>query len=126
MRSGPWTALALLLAACTSAPGTADVADAGGVLPGPDPCQSDYLRYENFGAPFLSDWCRGCHSASLTAEQRQHAPLGIDFDSVADVRKRTASILQQATGTGPNMPPAGGPGPEERELLRRWLSCGAP
>jgi uncharacterized membrane protein len=87
-------------------------------------CARSFLRYDNFGAPFLSNWCRDCHSAGLPADMRQQAPAGIDFDSLTEVRRWLRQIDLTA-GQGSSMPPAGGPSVAERDMLVEWLGCGA-
>lgn len=91
-----------------------------------DECATSYLRYDNFGAPFALDWCRGCHSSAIPMGMRQKAPLDVNFDTLDDIRHWQHQILVQATGTAPKMPPAGGPSGDERVLLAEWLGCGAP
>ncbi|HEY4240804.1 MAG TPA: hypothetical protein VGM88_13370 [Kofleriaceae bacterium] len=118
MRS--WLSAALLVAACGTEPAAAPPTDAI------DSCSQSYLTYENFGAPFVSNWCRGCHSAALAEDQRQMAPLDVNFDSQLEVDALAADIRTHATGAAADMPPAGGPSDDERSLLAEWLSCGAP
>jgi hypothetical protein len=93
--------------------------------PDPDTCETSYLRYDNFGEPFALDWCRGCHSSAVPAGMRQKAPMGVNFDTQADVAHWRERILIRAAGPEPSMPPAGGPADEERALLAEWLGCGA-
>lgn len=95
-------------------------------LPQPDPdvCETSYLDYANFGAPFVSNWCRGCHSSSVPAGMRQKAPLDVNFDTEADVLAQRERIAARSLGTKPTMPPAGGPSAEERALLAEWIACG--
>ncbi len=90
-----------------------------------DECDASYLRYDNFGAPFTLDWCRGCHSTAIPMGMRQKAPIDVNFDTIDDIRKWQHQILVQATGDAPKMPPAGGPSDDERVLLTEWLGCGA-
>jgi uncharacterized membrane protein len=90
-------------------------------------CDQSFLRYDNFGAPFLANWCRACHSAELPADMRQQAPASVNFDDLADVRAWSGRI--RFTAGAPDaatMPPAGGPSPGERAMLVEWLGCGAP
>jgi uncharacterized membrane protein len=91
----------------------------------PDVCETSYLDYENFGAPFVINWCRGCHSSAVPANMRQKAPKDANFDNVDQVRMWAERIANRATGTSPSMPPAGGPTHEERLLLAEWVACGA-
>jgi uncharacterized membrane protein len=88
-------------------------------------CAASDLTYETFGAPFVTTWCRGCHSRDLAPDLRQQAPAGVDFDTRADVVRFDRRIRARA-GTGRTMPPAGGPSSDERALLVEWLGCAAP
>jgi uncharacterized membrane protein len=118
-------ALGLGLAVATAA---ACSGEAGGGEPPPDPgserCAQSTLSYQNFAAPFLITWCRGCHGEAQPAAMRQDAPAGVNFDTAEDVRAQRARILARATGAAPTMPPVGGPSDEERALLAEWLACG--
>jgi uncharacterized membrane protein len=113
-----WLVAASLLAACGSdAPIEPQPKDTS--------CADSFLTYQNFGAPFIADWCRGCHSAQLPLDMRQSSPPSVNFDDLATIQAANARIFARATGDAPTMPPAGGPGPEERALLAEWLRCGA-
>jgi len=90
----------------------------------PDACETSYLDYDNFGAPFVINWCRGCHSSEVPAGMRQKAPADANFDTLAQVRMWSERIANRAAGTMPNMPPAGGPTAQERALLAEWIACG--
>lgn len=96
--------------------------------PPPDPhseqCKTSTLSYQNFAAPFVITWCRGCHGESQPVAMRQDAPVGVNFDTAEDVRGAADRLLARATGAAPTMPPAGGPSDEERALLAEWISCG--
>ncbi|NVB77068.1 MAG: hypothetical protein HOV81_01615 [Kofleriaceae bacterium] len=115
--------LALVLAACGTDSVTRD--DDDDPIVEPDVCDTSYLDYDNFGAPFVINWCRGCHSSSVPQAMRQRAPLGVNFDTADDVRTWGAKIAEKTTGMTPTMPPAGGPSADERALLAEWLTCGA-
>lgn len=88
--------------------------------------ESSPLTYESFGAPFLLDYCTGCHSSKLDEPKRQGAPLGVDFDTLAGVRSHLVRAYERAADDHTTMPPAGGPSPELRKQLGDWLACGAP
>ncbi len=91
------------------------------------PCPEDsFLTWENFGDPFMRDWCTGCHSADLPQEHRLGAPMGIDFNSDDAVKAHLERVWMRAGDQNRTMPPAGGPGAAERTLLGEWLACGAP
>jgi hypothetical protein len=121
-------ALASLAAACSgSNDATVSQADAGASAVAGRACpQSSPLTYESFGAPFLLSYCTGCHSSQVTEARRQGAPLGVDFDSLADVRRWAGRIYERAADVHTTMPPAGGPSAELRKQLGEWLACGAP
>ncbi len=99
--------------------------DAPLVEPDADPCADSTLDYQTFGAPFMRNWCTGCHGSGLPTDMRQDAPEDINFDHVEDVRRMAMQVKAKATGATPTMPPAGGPSAEERVLLEEWLRCGA-
>jgi uncharacterized membrane protein len=122
MPSSPSAALALVSAAAAA------LAAASGCGADRDPsCSRSFLRYDNFGSPFIVNWCRACHSAELPAGMRQQAPAEINFDSLAEIRRWAVEIkLTTGDGAGASMPPAGGPSPGERQMLVEWLGCGAP
>jgi uncharacterized membrane protein len=88
-------------------------------------CARSFLRYDNFGAPFIVNWCRSCHSTEIPPGMRQQAPDDINFDNLADIRAWSLQIETTAAETD-TMPPAGGPSASERAMLVEWLSCGAP
>jgi len=88
-------------------------------------CGQSFLRYENFGSPFIVNWCRACHSADAPADMRQQAPVDMNFDSLSEIRRWSLQIRITA-GDGSSMPPAGGPSGEERRMLAEWIGCGAP
>ncbi len=87
-------------------------------------CEQSYVRYDNAAAPFVINWCRGCHSSAVPKAMRQKAPLDVNFDTEDEVRNWAERIEARATVTSPTMPPAGGPTDEERGLLREWIECG--
>ena len=91
------------------------------------PCPSgSILTYQDFGQPFFRDWCTGCHSADLAAQDRQGAPVGIDFDSLAGIRTHLDDIWSHAADQNALMPPVGSPSSEDRAWLGDWLACGTP
>lgn len=121
MRS--WLSIVIFVAACGNDVGTQMGGD-DGPTPDPDRCATSYLGYDNFGAPFMTNWCRGCHSSDVPQGMRQKAPIDVNFDTAADITAHRDRIRIRATGDTPTMPPAGGPTAEERELLAEWIACG--
>ena len=90
-------------------------------------CPDDsFLTYENFGEPFMLTWCTPCHSSYLvTEEERQEATEGVNLDSYEGVQSHSDYIQIFAVETD-EMPPAGGPSDEERDLLAEWIACEMP
>lgn len=84
------------------------------------------LTYENFGEPFMRDWCTSCHSSDLEAAARANAPVDVNLDSRGGVLFWRDRIGIRAAPAGATMPPTAGPGEEEKALLQEWLDCGAP
>lgn len=115
----------LFLALACGCGGAEAVDDGGGFADRPCP-EGSVLTWESFGGPFLRNWCTGCHSADVAGPARYGAPDGVDFDTKAAARAWRERIWLRAGDANDTMPPAGGPGPEERERLAEWLACGAP
>jgi hypothetical protein len=87
-------------------------------------CRTSPVTYRSFGAGFVVDWCRGCHSAQ--ASMRQAAPTSVELDTLDEIRGQSWSIIATTAGSGASMPPAGGPSDADREAFVEWMSCGAP
>lgn len=125
--------MALALAAGACGGGDDDGGGGGGAGAGgpwaslPErPCPEDsFLSYESFGGPFMLTWCNGCHGAGVPDGMRQGAPVGIDFDTIEDVRRQAERIWARSGDQNATMPPIGGPHEDERALLGEWLACGA-
>lgn len=90
------------------------------------------LTYNNFGKPFMEQYCTGCHSSELVGEQRMGAPSFHDFDSLFGI-KAVSDHIDETTAAGPaainrGMPPDGEPQPSdaERYQLGEWIACGMP
>ena len=134
--------IAALVAGCGHDPGAGP--DGGVIVPLPDgaSCANSYMTYDNFGAPFMANWCQGCHSAGLPDDMRQGSPKEANFDTLADVKQWATKIAVCADGDGsqgsamgcppadpptgkPPMPPSGGPPADDRETLAEWIACGA-
>lgn len=121
MRSWRSALIAVALAACGVSPPPPDPMPSGS---GVD-CTKSVLTYESFGAPFIANWCRGCHSAGLPSDMRQDAPAASNFDTLAEVHTWSDGIVSLAGSDPATMPPAGGPSDDERTLLVEWMTCGA-
>ncbi|MCA9645576.1 MAG: hypothetical protein H6718_36885 [Polyangiaceae bacterium] len=82
------------------------------------------LTYESFAGPFLLNWCTGCHSSNLGEDERQEAPLSVNFDTLEDVRYWSDRIEVRLKDVR-DMPPAGGLPEADRQAFLTWLSCNA-
>jgi hypothetical protein len=90
------------------------------------PCPNDsVLTWENFGQPFMRNWCTSCHADAVAEEGRAGAPLSINFDDLDGVRDHAARIWARGGDQNNTMPPAGVPPELERAQLGEWLACGA-
>ena len=91
------------------------------------PCPDDsFLTYESFGGPFMLTYCTGCHHSRLPADQRQGAPIEVNFDDLEAIRARADRIWIRAADDNDSMPPIGAADADERARLGEWLACGAP
>ncbi len=113
---------ALLLGGCGP-----DVGPTGATCP----TGGTQLTAQNFGMPFMEQYCTRCHGSTLSGGARQGAPADVNVDTLAGVRA-AADEIDEWTGAGPNRVntgmPVNGPMPttEERRQLSEWLACGAP
>lgn len=82
------------------------------------------VTWETFGAGFLTENCRTCHSAGTP--DRHDAPEGVDFDTVEEAWTWGARILERtlAEDVEQLMPPMGGLTEDDKYLLEVWLTCG--
>jgi len=106
--------------------GSGDESGESSVITGRNCPPDAFVDAQNFGMPLMLTHCNGCHSASLPESMRQDAPLGIDFDTIEDVREHAERIYARAADNSETMPPVGGPTSEERVWLGDWLACGSP
>ena len=73
----------------------------------------------------LVETCQGCHSSDLQGEERQGAPVGLDFDLPDGVEGFAAQMVSLATGPDAVMPPQGIDS-ALRERFALWVDCGLP
>ena len=135
-----WTVAVILWALGCSGAGQAEDSDphaghASYGAPSGATCPSEsHLDYESFGAHFLTKYCVACHSSSLGPSEREGAPFGADYDSLAVLLESGVEHVDYVAAAGPEghndfMPPAtfaAQPTLAEREALGEWLACGAP
>jgi hypothetical protein len=82
--------------------------------------------YANTGAPILTSWCTPCHSSHVPANQRQHATMGVNFDTVEGIQDQLLRIYARAGDDNDTMPPIDSLSADERQRLGDWIACGAP
>ncbi len=103
----------MLLLACAGPP--ADTGRDTTCDTGPD------VDWHSFGEGFFATYCLACHSS--TTPDRADAPIGVDFDTEAQVRAQAdrvrVRVLDEAT-----MPVGGGVSEDDLVLLDRLLECG--
>ena len=112
----------IALAACT---GPAIGKDTASTCPATDP-----PTYASFGMMFMQTYCLDCHSQVKVGDDRQGAPVTIDFDTRSLVRMNTSDIDKQAA-FGPRahnrLMPNGGhepvPTDDERVRLGEYIAC---
>jgi uncharacterized membrane protein len=117
--------IALLLGACTKdsvfGPPTGSVC----------PDEGTQLSYENFGAPFMLQYCTHCHSRSKMGDDRHGAPTFHDFDTLSGI-KAVHEHVDETAAAGPDAVNEGMPDYktpptlEERKQLGEWIACGMP
>lgn len=79
--------------------------------------------------PLVARACRGCHSSELTGPARQGAPVGLDYDTAADLAtaERRSDFVDAIT-SGRQPPPTLDPPIEvtadERAQVSAWRLCG--
>ena len=94
-------------------------------LPADCPPDSPHT-WETTGSLYLQSYCVGCHSSGYGPGERGGAPLGIDFDTLDDVRAWAVEIEEVSVGDDRTMPPAGGPTPRELADFAEWIRCDLP
>ena len=92
----------------------------------PETCDPDRVSWERTARPVLTTWCTPCHAAAVPAEERQGAPLGLDFDTHAGAAAAAAGIAARLDTDAPTMPPGGAMPEPDRLALLDWIACDAP
>lgn len=93
----------------------------------------------DFGQTFFAHYCVRCHGSALRGLLRSGAPSDLNWDTHEAVRthrtwidavaSREAAQWPDTHAAGLVMPPRGvqpRPTDDERDLLARWIACGAP
>lgn len=110
--------LSLGLLAC------ADGDEEGGPTPRGIDCdeRSPPLAWENYGQGALDEHCAGCHSSLLRPDQRNNAPVGVDFDTFDGALEWADRALVRTVDEG-TMPPGGSLSDADLTLIEEWLVC---
>jgi hypothetical protein len=93
----------------------------------------------DFGRTFFATYCTGCHSAKVQGASRSGAPLDLNWDGLPRIQEQRhwidAVAAREPGEAREDMPPSFvmppafvpmRPTRAERELLARWIACGAP
>jgi uncharacterized membrane protein len=121
----------LLAASCGSDSKCADAKCGGGDGDGDgdgdiDCDAADAPTYENYGREFVANHCLTCHSAEKEGTFRLGAPVGVDFDTVEEIRADSDAV-HELTVVKKTMPfGTSSLTDEERQEFGAWLDCGAP
>ena len=122
--------IVLLASACNDSPngGDSDCIDCSTPVDdsGTLAC-NDVITWDSWAHGFFLDNCTSCHSSALqTEDERQKAPLDLNFDTYAGVTadRVPEAIVVYATGPDAKMPPQIDLGDKKREILRLWIECG--
>lgn len=89
------------------------------------------LTYNNFGKPFMENYCTGCHHSELTGAARKGAPSFHDFDTLFGI-KAVSDHIDETAAAGPAVVNDGMPQDDptptemERHQLGEWIACGMP
>ena len=112
----PIMALMVMLAACSG-----DKTDPVHTL---EPVTDQVVTYETHIAPIMETRCLGCHSITRQGADRNGAPVGVNFDTYADmVQWSDRALARILAGT---MPPGGGVTEEEQSSFQTWVDNGRP
>lgn len=89
------------------------------------------LTYENFAAPFMTEYCVECHDSAKRGADRKGAPSFHDFDTYFGIRA-VRDHIDETTAAGPAAINDGMPNTDkkptldERYLLGEWIACDLP
>jgi uncharacterized membrane protein len=113
--AGVVVAISLVLSACGGG--------SSGATGATCPDGGSALTYENFGQPFMTNYCVRCHAAGDVSG-------GVSLDTQSSVQSHIAQIDGQAAASAnvvnTSMPEGGSaPSDAERIQLGEWLACGA-
>lgn len=84
-------------------------------------CGSSALTWETAGAPYVNNYCRGCHSRDLSSNMRAGAPIDVNFDSKEDLIRASSSVIERIEDR--SMPPVGSPDSRSESAFLEWIGC---
>lgn len=113
--------LLVALQACSGTLGADSAADTGSALADTACAEAYPVTWANWADGFFMTYCRACHS--VTTSERQGAPLGLDFDTLGQIRDQ-ADAIEDAVLIGQRMPVGGGVFADDLTLLKDFLACG--
>ena len=87
-------------------------------------CDSDQAIAWADVQPIFAAYCTSCHASDLPADERQDAPIGVDYDT-AETARLNADLTWQMIRYG-MMPLYSEMAPEDAMLVWEWLNCGGP
>ena len=73
---------------------------------------------------FFEVSCLGCHATTRTGDQREGAPVGLDYD-YCEVAVETGEQARDSIQAG-TMPPHGSATKEQKLLFQGWVDSGMP
>ena len=84
-------------------------------------CSDSPLTWETAAAPYINNYCRGCHSRDLSTSMRAGAPVNVNFDSKEDLLDSLESVLERIEER--SMPPIGATDSRSEAAFLTWAYC---
>ena len=84
-------------------------------------CSDSSLTWETAAAPYINNYCRGCHSRDLSTSMRAGAPLNANFDSKEDLLSSLEAVLERIEER--SMPPIGATDSRSEAAFLTWANC---
>ena len=87
-------------------------------------CESTGMVLWSDVAPVFDTHCTSCHASTLEEDERQGAPVSIDYDQ-PDTARLNSELTWQLVRSG-QMPIQGMVPFEDAMVIWEWLNCGGP
>ena len=87
------------------------------------------LDWDSYGQAFFDQHCTGCHSSSLSGPDRNGAPDGVNFDTLAGAQAHWNAALSRVEAGHPATQTTGGGiqgadyTAEETDTFARYIQC---